>query len=89
MLQRLQFAAGSNPSFGSGPSSGPTFGGGGFGAGSSAPGQGPTPFQPAPFSAAGFGQQQPQPASTGFGATNPAGMRWIYSADRLRAFGVA
>ncbi|KAL0050562.1 hypothetical protein WJX82_002324 [Trebouxia sp. C0006] len=64
---------GSNPSFGSGPSLGPTFGGGAFGAGSSAPGQAPAPFQPAPFSAAGFGQQQPQPASTGFGATNTAG----------------
>ncbi len=89
MLQSLQFAAGNNPSFGSGPSSGPTFGGGAFGAGSSAPGQAPTPFQPAPFSAAGFGQQQPQPASTGFGATNTAGMRRIYRVNRLRAFGVA
>ncbi len=89
MLQSLQLAAGSNPSFGSGPSSGPTFGGGAFGAGSSAPGQAPAPFQPAPFSAAGFGQQQPQPASTGFGATNTAGMLCKCSLRRLRSFGVA
>jgi len=88
-LQSLQIAAGNNPSFGSGPSSGPTFGGGAFGAGSSVPGQAPGPFQPAPFSAAGFGQQQPQPASTGFGATNTAGMPHNYSASRLPALGVA
>ncbi len=89
MLQCLLLAAGSNPSFGSGPSSGPTFGSGAFGAGSSAPGQAPAPFQPAPFSAVGFGQQQPQPASTGFGATNTAGMLCKCSLSRLRSFGVA
>lgn len=82
-VAKLTLAAGSTPSFGSGPSSGPTFSGGAFGAGSSVPGQAPTAFQPAPFSAAGFGQQQPQPASTGFGATNTAGMLRKCSLSRL------